>query len=91
MAASDKAAVCDAVCVRRSLSACVSSVSEEKTAYRSVGTVADQGTMEALQCDIHMTGEHVIVSRGAGSLWCSRRDGSLKPGSSTLTVPVPQY
>ena len=37
--------------------------------------------MESLHCDVHMSREYVIVSRGSQSLWCSRKDGSLKPGS----------
>ena len=39
--------------------------------------------MEAPLCDIYMTREYVIVSKGPHSLWCSRKDGSLKPGSGT--------
>lgn len=42
--------------------------------------------MEKLQCDIHMTKEYVIVSKGPRSLWCSREDGSLKPGSGVFSI-----
>lgn len=42
--------------------------------------------MEATQYEIHMTREYVIVSKGTRSLWCSRRDGSLKPGSGATAI-----
>lgn len=45
--------------------------------------------MEVPLCDIFMTGEHVIISKGPHSLWCSREDGSLKPGSGKRVSGAP--
>ena len=45
--------------------------------------------MEVPLCDIFMTGEHVIISKGPHSLRCSREDGSLKPGSGKRVSGAP--
>lgn len=48
-----------------------------------------QSKMEVPMCDIYMTREHVIISKGPHSLWCSREDGSLKPGSGKTASGAP--
>ena len=42
--------------------------------------------MESDLIDVLLTKSHVILKRGAHSLWCARKGGNLLPGNGKQTV-----